>query len=373
VFLNNRPVETDYGYRAVHLTALIAKSLIKANQGKTPDYSYFNGCSTGGRQALMEAQRYPEDFDGVVAGSPALQLTGLAIEQNWSMRKFYENSFAGNIFGKTSIVTAAAKAACADSEGIFSNPACTYDPTPLACPVGVDNATCLTPAQMTAVKEVYRGPHSSTGTPWYPGKPIGSEASWASWIVGDPTVPSAWNPLQGGFGFSFVNNLFFETDPPSTYNWYDFNFDVDPPKQTFMAQILNATNPDLSKFNARKGKLIVYHGTGDGLIGYQPTQNYMDSVHRFMGQPNVDPFARMFLVHGMDHCDFFDRGGLAVSDWMAPLVNWVEKGQAPDSIPGKSRASATPAFTRPICAYPKLATYKGTGSRLDAANWSCTP
>jgi feruloyl esterase len=259
----------------------------------------------------MEAQRYPEDFDGILAGSPALQLTGLAIEQNWSLRKFYDNNFAGNIFGKTNAVTAAAKAACADPEGVFSNPACTYDPTALACPAGVDNASCMTPPQLTAVKEVYRGPHSSTGTPWYPGKPIGSEASWPLWIVGNSATPSTWNPLQGGFGFSFVNNLFFEVDPPSTYNWYDLNFDV-------------------------------------------------------------DPFARLFVVHGMDHCDAADRGGLTVADWMAPLVSWVEKGQAPDSIPGKSRATNPTVFTRPICAYPTIATYTGTGSRLDAANWSCT-
>lgn len=372
VFHNNRVTEIDYGYRAVHLTSLVAKSIITAHQGKAPSYSYFNGCSTGGRQALMSAQRYPDDFDGIVAGSPAHQLTGLAVEQNWSLRQFQKDNFAGNIHGKVNLLSQAVKAACADPEGIIpANGSCQFDPASLACPAGTDTASCLTPAQVKAVKAVYAGPSSAAGTPWYPGKPVGSEASWALWLVSDATDPAKWKPAQGGFAFSFVNHLFFENDPPLSYTWTDFNFDTDPPRGDFMARILNATDPDLSAFQMRRGKLIAYHGTGDGLIGYQPTVNYMRSVGDRLGATNVDKFARLFLVNGMDHCDLVDRGGLSVADWMSPLVNWVEKGVAPDAIAASSRSSNPIRFTRPVCAWPRTASYKGSGARTEAANWSC--
>jgi len=372
VFYNSRPVEIDYGYRGVHLTSVVSKQVIKRIGGKDPEFSYFNGCSTGGRQALMSAQRYPADFDGIVAGAPAHKLTGLAVEQNWSLRQFQQNGFSGNIFGKVSLLANAVKAACADAEGIIAKPgSCNFDPATLQCPAGTDTASCLTAPQVAAVKAVYGGPRSSTGISWYPGKPVGSEASWGAWLVADSTDPAKWAPLQGGFGFSFVGNLFFEVDPPSTYKWTDFNFDVDPPKGQFMAGILNATDPDLSSFNARKGKLLMYHGMGDGLIGYQPTLEYYQQVQARFGESTTNSFARMFLVPGMDHCDYFDRGGLSVADWLGPLVNWVEKGTAPDSVAGKSRSTNPLSFTRPVCAYPKTATYKGTGDRKDAANWAC--
>ncbi len=368
-FYNNRPAELDYGYRAIHLTTVASKELLLANQARPATYAYFNGCSTGGRQGLMAAQRYPDDFDGIAAGSPAHQLTGLAVEQNWSLRKFQENNFAGNIFGKTTLLANAVKAACADPEGIINPGSCSFDPAVLACPAGTDGANCLNAAQLAAVKAVYEGPKSSTGTLWYPGKPVGSETTWANFIVANSANPATWNPGQGGFGFSFVNNLFFETDPDPSYVWTDFNFDTDPPKQGFMAAILNATDPNLTPFQRRNGKMIVYHGTGDSLIGYQPTQQYIQNVRATMGVANADATARLFLVQGMSHCGGGD--GLGVADWLAPLAKWVEQGQAPDSIAASSVAAAPAVFTRPVCAFPKVATFKGTGSRLEAANWSC--
>jgi pimeloyl-ACP methyl ester carboxylesterase len=368
-FYNNRPAELDYGYRAIHLTTVVSKQLLVTNQGRAPDYAYFNGCSTGGRQGLMAAQRYPDDFNGIAAGSPAHQLTGLAVEQNWSLRKFQENNFAGNIFGKTALLNNAVKAACADAEGIINPGSCSFDPAVLACPAGTDGASCLNAAQLAAVKAVYAGPRSSTGTQWYPGKPVGSESTWANFIVANSSDPARWNPGQGGFGFSFVNNLFFENDPDPSYLWTDFNFDTDPPRQGFMAEILNATDPNLAPLQRRGAKLLVYHGTGDSLIGYQPTEQYMQNVHANMGKANADATARLFLVQGMSHCSGGD--GLQVADWLAPLVQWVERGQAPDAIAATSVPSAPTAFSRPVCAWPKVATYTGSGSRLEAANWSC--
>jgi feruloyl esterase len=371
-FYNNRVVEVDYGYRAVHLTAGSAKQVIEQMFKVPARTSYFNGCSTGGRQALMEAQRYPADFNGIVGGSPAADLTGLAIEQNWSLRQFHDNAFAGNIFGKLPLIVNAMKAQCADAEGLVTAPAsCRFDVGTLACAVGQDASTCLTPAQVTAVKRVYAGPSSSTGTSWYAGKPFGSEVSWGTWLVADSTDPSRWSPAQGGFGFSFVNNLFFETDPPTTYQWTDFNFDTDPPLQAFMAGILNATNPDISAFQQAGGKLMLYHGLADGLITWQRTVKYYDDVQTTLGAATGKASTRLFLVPGMDHCDGFDRGGLSVADWMGPLVNWVENGVAPDSVPATTRATNPVKFARPVCAYPATATYTGTGARADAANWRC--
>jgi feruloyl esterase len=373
VFYNNRVSEIDYGYRAVHLTTAVSKQILKRVGGNEPSYSYFNGCSTGGRQALMSAQRYPQDFDGIIAGSPAHELTGLAVEQNWSLRQFQQNNFSGNIFGKVKLLGDAVKAACADAEGIIAKPGtCNFDAASLLCTAGQDPNTCLTTAQVNAVKAVYQGPKSSVGVNWYPGKPVGSEYSWASWLVADSSDPAKWYPAQGGFGFSFAGNLFFETDPAPTYKWTDFDFDLDPPKALYMANILNATDPDLSRFYSRKGKLLVYHGTGDGLIGYQPTLSYYQKVQGRFGDTVTNSFARLFLVPGMDHCDYYDRGGLSISDWLTPLVNWVEKGTAPDSIAARSKASNAISFTRPVCAWPKTATYNGSGDRKEAANWTCS-
>lgn len=374
-FFNNRIKEIDYGYRGVHLTAVAGKQIARALGGKDPDHSYFNGCSTGGRQALMEAQRYPGDFDGIIAGSPAANLTGLAIEQNWSLRQLQKNNYAGNLVGKVGLLASAVKAACADAGdplGLISHPEnCHFDPGTLLCTAGQDPATCLTAAQVDAVREIYAGPHTSSGVQWYAGKPLGSEPSWAAWLVADPNAANGWNPLQGGFAFSFVNNLFFETDPPDTYVWNQFNFDVDPYQQGFMAGILNATNPDLSAFKARNGKLLIYHGTGDGLIGYQPTQDYYQRVQATVSGTNA--FARLFLVPGMDHCDAFPRGAVSVagSTWLGALEKWVEAGTAPDAVAGRNRSGDATSFTRPVCAWPKVATYNGSGDRLDAANYSC--
>lgn len=376
-FFNDRVAEIDYGYRAIHLTTVAGKQITKALAGRQPERAYFNGCSTGGRQALMAAQRYPEDFDGIIAGAPALNLTGLAIEQNWSLRQFQKNNFAGNIFGKTTLLADAVKTACADPADplrlIVRPERCSFDVATLQCAPGQDPATCFTADQVAAVKAVYEGPKTTWGRQWYPGKPLGSEPSWASWIVADSSDPARWSPLQGGFGFSFVNNLFFETDPPQTYQWTDFNFDTDPYQRAFMSKILDAINPDLTPLSARQAKLLIYHGTGDGLIGYQPTLDYFQQVQGTVGTGRTREFARLFLVPGMDHCDGFPRGGVSVANatWLKTLEDWVEKGQAPESVAGRQHPRDTTAFTRPVCAWPQAATYKGSGDRLDAASYTC--
>ncbi len=304
---NNRAAEIDYGYRAAEQTTRVAKRIIQSYYDHRIEYSYFEGCSTGGRQALMAAQRDPAAFDGIVGGAPAHNLTGLAIEQNWSLRQFLPDKGKGNsLLGTISpaqagALNAAALAKCdaidGVKDGLISNPlACKFKAAEHACSRGADPATCLSEAQVKAVQNVYDGPRTSSGRSLYPGKPVGSEAGWPIWLI--PPLN-----FQGGFTFSFMNYLFFQNDPgPSPgYNWYDFNFDTDPQQGRLMARILDAVDPDLSDFRERGGKFILYHGWSDGLIPPQRTLEYYEAVLDENGSRHkTEKFIRFFPVPGMD-------------------------------------------------------------------------
>jgi feruloyl esterase len=372
---NNRVAEVDYGYRAVDVTTRVAKRIIQAYYRSRIDYSYFEGCSTGGRQALMAAQRDPEQFDGIVGGAPAHNLTGLAVEQNWSLRQFLPNNGtpgAGTITPAQALALNAAALAKCDAndgvtDGLISNPqACGFKAEELACEAGADPAVCLSPQQVVAVQNVYDGPRTSWGESLYPGKPVGSEAGWPIWLL--PPLN-----FQGGFTFSFMNYLFFFRDPGPApgYNWYDFNFDTDPPQGHFMARILDAMDPNLAAFRAHGGKFILYHGAADGLIPPQRTVEYYESVvadNRSRRQ--TENFMRLFLVPGMDHCGAIG-GGLKDWDRLEPLVRWVEQGVAPNHIVASQALPGGAVRTRPLCPYPREARWTGVGSTDDAAHFRC--
>ncbi len=372
---NNRTAEVDYGYRAAEVTTRAAKMVIQSFYRSRIEYSYFEGCSTGGRQALMAAQRDPDAFDGIVGGAPAHNLTGLAVEQNWSLRQFLPNSGAagaGTITAaQANALHSAALAQCdlndGVADGLISNPkACTFKAAQMSCAAGADPATCLSPAQVQAVQNTYDGPRTSWGQHLYPGKPIGSEVGWPVWLL--PPLN-----FQGGFTFSFMNFLFFATDPGPApgYHWYDFNFDTDPPRGHFMARILDAVDPDLSAFRERGGKFILYHGTADGLITPLRTAQYYEQVlEDNHSRRRTENFIRFFMVPGMDHCGAIG-GGLKDWDRLAPLVEWVEHGHAPDRIVASQTLSASAVRTRPLCMYPREARWTGSGSTDDAANFRC--
>ncbi len=370
---NNRVAEIDYGYRAAEMTTRIAKGIIQSFYRQRIDYSYFEGCSTGGRQALMAAQRDPEAFDGIVGGAPAFDLTGLAVEQNWSLRQFLPNQGSP---GPGTITPAQARALNAAvlnkcdaldgvKDGLISNPlACTFKAAEQSCSAGADPATCLSNAQVQAVQNAYDGPRTSWGSPLYPGKPLGSEAGWPLWLL--PPLN-----FQGGFTFSFMNYLFFANDPGPApgYNWFDFNFDTDPQQAYVMAPILNSDNPDLSAFRKHGGKFILYHGWGDGLITARRTVEYYEAVlDHDHSRPKTEKTIRLFLVPGMDHCG---GGGLQTWDRLAPLVQWVENGAAPDHILASQSLPGNTVRTRPLCPYPQEARWNGTGSTDVAANFEC--
>jgi pimeloyl-ACP methyl ester carboxylesterase len=372
---NNRVTERDYGYRAAEQTTRVAKQIIQSFYRERIAYSYFEGCSTGGRQALMAAQRDPDAFDGIVGGSPAFDLTKLAVEQNWSLRQFLPDQGKpgpGTISVAQSLALKAAVLDKCDAndgvkDGLISNPlACHFRAEEMSCAAGADPKTCLSDAQVQAVQNVYDGPSTSWGKSLYPGKPVGSEAGWQFWLL--PPLN-----FQGGFTFSFMNYLFFQKDPGPApgYNWFDFNFDTDPPKGRLMAEILDAVDPDLSDFRRHGGKFILYHGWGDGLIGAQRTVQYYESVlDEFHSRRKTENTIRLFLAPGMDHCGLFESG-LSSWDRLAPLVQWVEKGVAPERIVAAQTVKGAVIRTRPLCPYPQEARWTGQGSTDDAANFVC--
>jgi len=378
-----RAREVDYGWRAVHLTTVVAKRIIAAFYKRAPRFSYFNGCSTGGREAHMEVQRFPRDFDGIVDGAAAFDLIGLAMEQNWSMQQ----TFATDIAGKHTLLAEAVLAQCDGLDGLvdglIDDPRqCDFDPVSLLCSAGQDPATdaCLSPDQAAAVQRIYDGPRNSQGA-IYRGKPMGSEAFWNIWII--PPIAA-----QGGFVFDFMNYLFFEMDPGPAFDWRDFDFEADAAAGAFMAEIINATDPDISAFTGmgrgrneqpkgrrglgQGGKYILYHGWADGLIPpFRTVEYYEDVVAEYGGSyEETQRDVRLFMVPGMDHCGAFGTG-LQVSDWLTPLLNWVEHGIAPDRIIGTQTAGVATPRTRPLCPFPQVARYIGSGDVNDAANFAC--
>jgi feruloyl esterase len=384
--LGHREKIVDYGYRAIHETASKAKAIIHAFYGDGPRRSYFASCSNGGRQALMEAQRFPEDYDGIIAGAPANNFTHLLSAAAWDTLVTLSDPASYVPPAKLPAIQAAALAAC-DSldgvkDGVIEDPAqCRFDPATLLCK-GEETDACLSAPQLSALKKIYAGPRDSKGRQIAPGYSPGGEAEqggWAAWITG----PAPEKSLMFAFGTNFFQNMVY-ADP--AWDYRKFNLDRDTKAaDDRMAAILNATNPDLRKFKDRGGKLIMYHGWSDAAIPAMSIINYYWSVSSKMGVKNIDAFARLYMVPGMQHCgggsgpNSFGQASLipgdAQHDINVALEHWVENGDAPTQIIATKYKTANPASgvvrTRPLCPYPQVAKWKGTGSTDDAANFVC--
>ena len=389
----------DFGYRAVHETSMQSKAIIHAMYGRDPERSYFVGCSDGGREALMEAQRFPEDFSGILAGAPANNWSHLFTAFIWNERALLATPASAIPPAKLPVVQKAVMAACdrldGVADGLIENPrACTFDPNIVACSAG-DAPACLTQPQVEALKKIYDGPKNPrTGERIFVGQPPGTEAvpgSWGAWI----TPANAAGAIQFGFGNSYYGAAVFE-DPAWDFRMLDFDRDV-AIGDVKAGLVLNATNPDLRSFRAGGGKLIQYHGWGDAAIPAPSSIEYYESVKAFLSKypdprtpaPSaVDDFYRLFLVPGMAHCgggagpNSFGNGvgGAAAirdadHDIFTALERWVEQGAAPPRVIGTGRATDDPAkpMTRPLCPYPQVARYRGTGDVNDAASFSCAP
>ncbi|MCC7173879.1 MAG: tannase/feruloyl esterase family alpha/beta hydrolase [Bryobacterales bacterium] len=373
----------DFGHRAIHETAVKGKAITEAYYGSKPKKSYFNSCSNGGRQALMEAQRYPEDYDGIIAGAPANHWTHL-LALGASGMQATAGSAAGYIpQSKLPAIQAAALASCdrldGVEDGVVENPAvCRFDPEGLLCR-GAETDQCLTRPQIQALKTLYGGLRDSKGKQLYPGYAMSGEAEqggWGQWITG----PAPEKSLLYAFATGFYKDMVFG-DP--AWDYRKFSLEKDFKAGAKMAPILDAVSPDLSRFKARGGKLILYHGWCDAAIPAQAAIDYYQSVVKRMGSQSASEFVRLFMVPGMQHCgggagpNDFGQGGVAQGDARsnisAALERWVEQGVAPEQIIATKQAAAPGggARTRPLCAYPKVARYKGAGSTDDAANFAC--
>ena len=425
-FGTRRALEIDYGWRATHFTAVIAKGIMQEYYGAWPTYSYWDGCSTGGRQAAVEAQRFPGDFHGIVAGDLFNNAIEIAMEQIWSSMVFFKD-VNGDGIGFDNNITQADVNALRDAVlakcDVLGNDVIKDNTVgdPLECKKVFGDADIdalgaargLRAGQIQAIKDVYRGPHSSTGHRWYKGKPLGSELLWGSFVV--PTPANGNFPAQGGFSFQLVNYIWFEHDPgvptarpndpsllpgPGEYRWLDFNFDTNTPTGKtvngkkgpwtpndgggFMREILNGSDTDLRPFLVkRNAKYLLYHGWADGLIGPEPTVDYFKGIVRdtFKGdleraQENV----RFFGVPGMGHCSGGVAGAAVNWDKLPALVKWVEQGVAPDSIAVTSSGPVSSQTSRILCPWPLQPTYAGpSGSDPNdsknwvAANFQCRP
>jgi len=326
---------TDYGWRALKETTDTAKALIRAHAGP-PKYSYFNGCSDGGREALMEAQRFPRDFDGILAGAPANNLSGLV-----TLGAFYEQrlSAPGAWLGADQLkaLEAAALADCGGGPYIANPAACRFDPGELACPPGKSAGACLTPAQLDAARALYRGLVITEGGEArfsYPGYAPGAEAepgSWATWVTG-PSKDQLNRSLIWGFAAGFWRGFVFGD---AGYDVLGLDLQTAPVESARVAAVVNATSPDLSAFRDHGGKLIQYHGWNDPAIPARGSIAYYDDVAGVMGDPSA--FYRLYLVPGMLHCGG-GRGPGAV-DWQGLLQAWVERAQAPGEIAAQTAAA----------------------------------
>lgn len=357
----------DFGYRAVHEMTVQSKAIVTAFYGDNPRYSYWNGCSEGGNQALGEAQRYPADYNGILAGAPANNFSRLQTAGNWISQAIHADPQTFLSASKLPALASAVLAACDANDGVkdglLEDPrTCHFDPATLLCKSG-DSPDCLTAAQITGLMKVYDGPKNPrTGEPLYPGHMRGGEAGWGTWIAGTDVPP---RNAQHGIQLPFFR--YFVFDNPD-WDWKTLDFDKDIALADRKAgAIVNQVNPDLKPFRDGGGKLLQYHGWNDPAISPLNSVNYFTSVQEKMG--NTQDFYRLFMMPGMGHC----QGGPGPDqfDKMTILSQWVEAGKAPDQITASHATNGQVDRTRPLCAYPKVAKYKGSGSIDDASNFAC--
>jgi feruloyl esterase len=383
----------DFGYRAVHETSVQAKLIVRAFYGKDAARSYFFGCSDGGREALMEAERFADDFDGIVAGAPANDWSHHFTGFVWNEQALLNNSESAIPVAKLPIIQAAALAACdaldGVKDGLLEDPRiCRFDPAVLTCK-GADEPGCLTSAQVQAVKKIYAGPKNPrTGEQIYPGYAPGTEGvpgTWNPWI----TAAAAGDAIQFRFGNTYYGQAVFE-DPKWDFRTLNFDSDVEFGDRK-AGVVLNSNSPDLRSFRARGGKLIQYHGWGDAAISPFSSIDYYEKVKAFLAKyPDgrsdasrpIQDFYRLFMVPGMGHCgggigpNSFGNGppmGDPEHDVFAALERWVEKGVAPEKLIGTGPVvgDRSKKMSRPLCVYPQIAQYSSSGDPNDTASFVC--
>jgi len=377
--MSNPQKAVDYAYRAVHLTAKTSREITRDYYGKPIAHAYWNSCSNGGRQGLIEAERFPEDFDGVVTASPWVDQTGFTIGALWNEKAVSAVSLTP---AKLALVADKVMAKCDAidglKDGLIDDPRkCDFDPARdvPACSAGADGADCLTTEEAAAVAKVYSGPVSN-GKPFFPGYMPGSEAVVANLFGGG--TGSGWlnvivatqpdrKPADFNLGEGAMKYL-VPKPPKPDYDYRTFDFDHDTHLLDDWGKLADATNPDLSKFRKRGGKLLMTYGWADSILQPMMGVNYYEQAVAKNG-PDTPQFFRLFMAPGMEHCG----GGIGPDrhDSMTAIIDWVEKGKAPDTILASKVVDKQVVRTRPLCPYPQVARYSGQGSIDEAANFRC--
>ena len=388
--LNNLDAQNNYAYLATHVITLTGKQIVRAFYGEPERRSYFVGCSNGGKMALAEAQRYPEDFDGIIAGDPVIDRTRLMMQFAWDAQALAPAPIPPS---KIPLIEKATMNACRESagmiDGLLMNPGrCRFDPKVLLCPAA-DNANCLTAGQVQALQKIMNGPVNSAGQQLHPGFPPGHEEDYSSYITGNGTdgakPSSSWN-LQDIFMRQFIFGPNFDSTK-------DFSFERHLAALKPLAAAQDNADPDLSKFKARGGKLILYHGWADHSITPIRTIQYYAEVIRTMGEDQkpgqedayeVTDFVRLFMAPGMHHCangpgpNVFGGAnhGLpptmdAQHDIVMALDRWVEDGVAPEKIIASHLTEGRVDRTLPLCPYPQAPVFNGSGDAKMAENYHC--
>ena len=366
---NRRDLVIDWAYRANHLTAETGKHLVRAYYGKAQDRAYFHGCSDGGREALMEAGRYPGDYDGIVVGAPAAAFTDLMAQFVWNGRAV---AGVGLTQDKLNLISAAVMAQCdgLDSvkDGVLENPqVCHFRAETLACRGG-NASTCLTPAQVEAVRKIYDGPKTRSGVQISQGFSVGNEAwpgNWPAWITG---------PISANLAADFFRWMVY-----AEKDWTSDRFNLDrdlSAARTRLASLINSDQVDVRPFLARGGKLLMYHGWSDAALPPRNTIKIYERLRR--STPLASNRIRLFMAPGMSHCGL--GPGPNVFDAVGTLDKWVKSGIAPERIVATKYADdagvrlgkpSDVIRTRPLCPWPKVARWNGKGSSDRAENFTC--
>jgi Tannase and feruloyl esterase len=365
--LNNVERRVNFGHVAVHRTAEVSKAIVRSYYGEEAKRSYFSGCSNGGRQGMMEAQRYPDDFDGVVAGAPAMDFTGIAAQFMKDLQTLFpdpKNTATPVLSAETmKAVGANILEQCDAADGV--NDGVMDDPR--TCKIDIATLP-LTDVQKAALRKVY-APTANKDGEIFSGQPFGGEtevAGWPLWISGgSPQAAMLRQPsLRFGFGTEFYKYLVFN-DPSWDYTKYDLS--TWKKDTALTATYLNATDPNLDPFQARGRKLIMWHGWADAGLSALATVKYYEQVEA--RDAKVRDYARLFMMPGVLHCT--GGAGPDNADWASAIVDWVENGKRPDKIIASKMNQGVVARTRPLCPYPQHAVYSGSGSTDEAANFAC--
>ncbi len=385
----NRTAILDFGERAVHRMTVVAKQVVAAYFGRPADYAYYDDCSTGGRMGLVEVQRFPQDYDGVVVGAPVMHMARVTTTGIWQGRAFHGAGRQAPTAEQLGYLADAVVAKCDGldgvADGVLQDPlACEWDPDRVSC-LADASPLCLQPDQVEAVREIYSGPITGDGTALHVPVPPGGEGDWAHWLL-----PGRTGPLGGAYGLAaaYMRDLIFQDPAYDAMTQFDFDSDVATVDRSLITATADAVNPDIRPFIEAGGKLLIYHGWGDVLVPALRTVAYYDAMVGAIGpalaagtertpQEALQAYARLLMMPGTYHCH---RGpGAYDFDRLGVITDWVERGIAPDRVIARHPASdnGEPGFTRPLCPYPEIAHYQGPAGDPAAArlaqNFECRP